>query len=363
MSNSRIIHLVDVRGIGGLQTSVRELGLAQERQGYEVHIMMPPWVPEVKQEECFTELPVHPWNPDVVVDFGIIHTHGNAGFANGRWRRLPHRPAVVHTQHGTIFGIQLALRWFPNFLGWNGLSPLRQMWTDARSGRGAHYVIAVSPKALRELRRFYLYRKSNVGIIPSGYSPNSWLGQSKDALRRRLGLPENGFLFLFVGRPDPVKDREGIVRAFGKVRREHDDVGLVVAPRQEVEEEGILAVEVPPEEASILYHACDVLVNASRYEAYSLAIHEALANGIPVVHSDKAGNAAYTTHGSDALVIFRGGRVPVHEQLVRAMEALLDNPPLRRRLSENARRHFGPMTWDWVAGETEKAYREALAAA
>src|SRR5207245_10857335 len=62
---------------------------------------------------------------------------------------------------GTIVGIQIALRWFQNFVGWNGLGVPRNIVREAAGGQAADAVIANSPKVRSEIRRFYrIDRKS-----------------------------------------------------------------------------------------------------------------------------------------------------------------------------------------------------------
>ena len=357
----QVLHIGDVRGIGGLQTWVRELAEAQARRGYDVHIMLPPWAGDAKKDECFTEIPIHVWEPDFVFEFDVVHTHGTAGFYNAHWKRSPNCPAVVHTYYGTTIGIQIAMRWYQNLIGWNGLNTPKGIWMEARSGWGADQVIAVSPKVKREVMRFYRVREAKITIIPGGYTLCAY-NTSKQELRRSLGLPEEEFLFLFVGRPDPVKGFEYVMTAFRWVRDKNPSIWLVVAPRdaQSIHDEGVIGISLPPQRMGQLYHACDAFINASLYDAYSLAVHEALAYGLPTVISTGAGIADYCLHGINSLLIHPRPCRALQKALVEAMMMLVDSAPLREYLSANAKRDFGSRTWDWVAEQTERAYEKAL---
>jgi glycosyltransferase involved in cell wall biosynthesis len=100
----------------------------------------------------------------------------------------------------------------------------------------------------------------------------------------------------------------------------------------------------------------DALVHPGFYEAYSLAVHEALANGLPVIVGRNTGNADYCTHGTDALVLPRKRGSGLVESLAAMMGSLIGSQDLRTTLGAEAARKFAVMDWDWVAAETEKVY-------
>jgi len=211
----KIIHIGDVAGLGGLQNWICSLAEAQTRRGFDVHLMQPPWA--ASQAQLFTNLPVHAWDLTRVRDFDIVHSHGCAGFKNWKIRPEAKRPRIVHTYYGTILGIQIALRWFQNLVGWNGLDVPRYIIREALGGLAADAVIANSRKVRTEIRRYYRIRSSKIFVIPGGYSrdPDD---TPKGFLRCMLGLRKSGFLFLFVGRADPVKNFPAALTAFQQTK-------------------------------------------------------------------------------------------------------------------------------------------------
>ncbi|MGQ0654108.1 MAG: glycosyltransferase family 4 protein [Betaproteobacteria bacterium] len=78
--------------------------------------------------------------------------------------------------------------------------------------------------------------------------------------------------------------------------------------------------------------ACDTLVLTSFTEAFSLAAVEAMALGLPVVHSDVGGAAEMITHGEDGFLFPVGDTRSLVESL-----AVLAQPEARRRLGAHAR--------------------------
>jgi len=351
--NLKVLHIGEVAGLGGLQNWVCSVAEAQARRGYEVELMQPPWVDPASR--VYTALPVHRWNLERVRDYDIVHSHGLGGFENRKIRKIAPKP-IVHSYYGTIFGIQIALRWFQNLVGWNGLTVPRNIVRDAMCGHAAHTVIANSPKVRSEIRRFYGIRNGKVTVIPGGYSRGGD-GASRESLRRVLGLPEFGFLFLFVGRADPVKNFPAAIEAFRRVRARFRDAYLVLAPKQDSDMgDGTMGVELPPQRMNVLYRCVDALVHPGFYEAYSLAVHEALANGLPVIVGRNTGNADYCTHRTDALILPRKRGSGLVESLAEMMCSVIGSQDLRMTLGAEAARKFAVMDWDWVAAETEQVY-------
>jgi len=350
----KVVHLGDIAGLGGLQNWICSLAEAQTRRGFAVHLMQPPWA--ASQGQLFTNLPVHAWDLAKVRDFDIVHSHGCAGFRNRKIRSEAKRPRIVHTYYGTILGIQVALRWFQNLVGWNGLHVPRYIIREALGGLAADAVIANSPKVRSEITRYYQIRKSKIFVIPGGYSRDTDHAP-KEFLRRTLDLPESGFLFLFVGRADPVKNLPAALAAFQQTKAHFPDSYLVLAPNQDVNPtEGIIGLELGPQKMNQLYRSVDVLIHPSHYEAYSLAVHEALANGLPVVVGQNTGNANYCTDRVNALILPRRRGTGLVHSMSQMMSFLIESDDLRSALGREAARKFGEMDWDWVAAETEKVY-------
>ncbi len=120
---------------------------------------------------------------------------------------------------------------------------------------------------------------------------------------------------------------------------------------------GVRCVPVRPDVLPF-YRLFDVVVLPSRGEGLSQALLEAMALGLPVVASRAGGNVEVLRHGEDGLLVpprdpaaFRG-----------ALERLLADPGLRRRLGERARRTARERySLARTAALTEAAYRLALA--
>jgi glycosyltransferase involved in cell wall biosynthesis len=144
-----------------------------------------------------------------------------------------------------------------------------------------------------------------------------------------------------MGRLEPVKGFDLLLRAFAACRDRHPDWTLTILgdgkERQRLEalakELGITAhVRLPGTVAdpTPVLRRADLFVLSSRFEGFPNALLEAMALGVPVVATDCAGGIV--RHDVDGLLVPRDDP----SALADAMAVLMDDEPRRLRLSERA---------------------------
>lgn len=354
----RILYVADVRGIGGLQNWALGLAEAQKKRGHEVAIILPPYISDQEIPRTVANgIPVRACDISRFQDADIVHTYD--GSLNPLLKRTMAKLPIVHTSFGASAALFIALGRYLN-VGWylDLLRKWRGLWQEAASSRWADRVIAASQKVKRELCTFYRVPASKIAVIHGGHWKREINADKRD-LRRELHLPEDQMLILFVGQRHAYKAFHSMLRCFKKLRSEHKNVVLVTSPPQEVNEEKVIGIELPWYEMPKLYCACDVLVSTSKHEGYSLAYHEAMAYGLPVIIPDCAGIVDLCIPNENAIVLPRWKHF--EKRLLEAITQLLEDEHLRLRLGQNARATVEYRTWEWVAQETEKVYQEALA--
>ncbi|HEX9907334.1 MAG TPA: glycosyltransferase family 4 protein [Thermoplasmata archaeon] len=157
---------------------------------------------------------------------------------------------------------------------------------EKRTARG-RLAIAVSESAKEEVETHYGLKVQ--AVIPNGvdlrlFSPAG----NKADLRRKLGLPQDKFLVLFVGTTDPRKGLgwilEHLLPEFG------ENIHLVVRSDLANPPSNTTVVRrLDFEELADLYRACDALLFPTEYEGCSFVLVEALACGLPPVTSSAGG--------------------------------------------------------------------------
>lgn len=160
------------------------------------------------------------------------------------------------------------------------------------------------------------------------------------------------------------KGHDVLVRAFDLVRDTHPDLDLVIFGRSGpalddvaalVRELGLesrvtLRTDVALDDMASAYDGATMLVSASRFEPFGIAILEAGTAGLPVIATDTDGARDILVDGEDSIV------VPVEDPaaLARAISTVADDAALRERLSSKLRaKVLLEYQWDAIAPRWE----------
>jgi glycosyltransferase involved in cell wall biosynthesis len=185
--------------------------------------------------------------------------------------------------------------------------------------------------------------------------------------REALGLSEDAFVIGFVGRLSKDKGIDDLVHAITIMNREETWLLLVgsyeVADAIDHKTSNVIAtddhiVHVPwTDNTKAIYTAIDVLAFPSYREGLPNVPLEAQACGVPIVGYAATGTIDAVVNGQTGILVPIGDR----QALSSALDALLHDPELRKRLGTNARTHvvenFNPAdVWKLI----EATYRDAL---
>jgi glycosyltransferase involved in cell wall biosynthesis len=123
--------------------------------------------------------------------------------------------------------------------------------------------------------------------------------------------------------------------------------------------EGVATVEeeITPGRRAELFAGALVLIMPSRFEGFGMVAAEGMAAGVPVVATD-LDSLPDVVGAPHAGVLFRGGDP---QALAESVQALLDDPVERRRLSEAARVRARRFTWDAVAAAHLEFLQQVMA--
>jgi glycosyltransferase involved in cell wall biosynthesis len=294
--------------------------------------------------------------------YDIVHLHDPwlaAGFRLARQAFGARQCRWGVTQHG--FGsyahaiAEEGTPYTPALLRW-------QLRLEAQVLRAADWVISPTADGRSRLAR-------DLGMAAA---PGHWFAvphprpslqlPTRAAARAQLGLSESDWFVLTIGRINPVKRMDSVVRACLHTGRpmhltllgEGDSTPLrqliEQSPGARLQFDARVVDDVTPYLA-----ACDVYVSAARNESFGMANLEALASGAPAICT-AVGGVPEVTAGQAWLV--PGGDAGLGEILSRALCALQDDPQARRRMAEQGRAHVA--AWpdaEEVARRHEAIYR------
>ncbi len=228
-------------------------------------------------------------------------------------------------------------------------------------------VTAVSRAAAGPWLDAGLIRDANLAIVPNGVNTDHWKRDEdiRAAKRNELGL-SNEFLWLAVGRLDPVKNQATLLRAFASIA---ENTRLVIAGagplhvklRSLALELGLRnRVSFPGFQSDVLrwMQAADGFVLSSSWEGLPMALLEAGACELPAVITDIPGSREVVP-GS-----LYGAAVPVKDAdaLAAAMNSVMclsfaDRRELGRLMRVSVCARFG---FDAVLNQWEDLYRALL---
>jgi glycosyltransferase involved in cell wall biosynthesis len=241
-------------------------------------------------------------------------------------------------------------------------------------------VVATSPQEQEHMRTL-VSAKGRIEVIPCGTDLDKFGNISQLDARQQLGIDPKSKVVLYVGRFDPRKGIETLVRAVAKSSlRDQGDLRLVIGggsrPGQSdgkerdrigsiVSELGLDSITTFPgrlddSNLPLYYAAADVCVVPSHYEPFGLVPLEAMASRTPVIASN-VGGLKFTV-----VPEVTGLLVPPKDELgfTTAIDRILSDSAWRNQLAETARQRVEiAFSWQSVAANLGQLYTSLLAQA
>jgi len=177
------------------------------------------------------------------------------------------------------------------------------------------------------------------GVDLGAFTPSK-SAEERVALRRRLELPPDRLVVLFVGR---LVHKKGYRRLVEAAEGQASWIAVLVGDGDIVEHTS----RVFPYGAQnhdtvrLLYQACDIFALPSQCEGFPLTVQEAMASGLPVVTTNDPG---YDMYGLDP--DFVALLAPQGPDLKDVIDALAADPLKRRSMARYSRR-FAEDNFSW----------------
>ncbi len=302
--------------------------------------------------------------------YDLIHSHYWLSGQAGQAARLRWGVPLVHSMH-TLAKVKNAA-----LAEGDTPEPLGRVLGEQRVVDAADRLVANTTEEAGQLVSLYGADADQIVTVEPGADLSTFA--PRPGARRRLGLPEDAAVLLFVGRIQPLKAPDVLVRA--AARMIEDDpalrgrliVAVVGGPsgsgRARPGELGDLARDLgiadivrfeppcPQPELADWYRAADVTVVPSHSESFGLVAVESQACGTPVVAAAVGGLRTAVRHGVSGLLV--DGHDPA--AYARVLRGLLGAPGRRRAMARAAVRHAAAFGWDRTTRRLLDLYAEAV---
>lgn len=304
--------------------------------------------------------------------FDLIHSHywlsGQVGWlASERWN-IP----LVHSMHtmAKVKNIELAEGDTPE--------PVVRIIGEEQVVEASTRLVANTAVEARQLSDLYGAHPDRVDVVHPGVDLDAFTPGDRLGARERLGIRSDAHVLLFVGRIQPLKAPDILVRAAARMLADDPSLPLHViiaggpsgtglehptALADLTAELGlgdVVRFEPPGDRARLadLYRAADIAVVPSHSESFGLVAIEAQACGTPVVAASVGGLRTAVVDGVSGVLV--DGHDPADYAAV--MRRLLADPTRLRELSIGAHTHASAFGWSATTAGLLSTYRAAITA-
>jgi len=249
--------------------------------------------------------------------------------------------------------------------------------------RHANRLVAATLAERAQLELLYQAQASKICVIPPGVDLSRFYPISKEEAKAAIGIPQEQRVILFVGRIEPLKGLETLLRALallvktstgeccpmylvvigGEPDASPDEMNAEMARLLAMRDELSLQKMViflgkkGQDTLPYYYSAAETVVVPSFYESFGMVALEAMACGTPVVASQVGGLAFLVQDGVTGYVVPDGDAEALSQRLL----TLYHDSPLRNRLGEQAAAAARAYDWDAIVHQVIRLYDETLA--
>jgi D-inositol-3-phosphate glycosyltransferase len=260
--------------------------------------------------------------------------------------------------------------------------PSRRIEVETQIMVFADRLVAATPLEKAQMVWLYGADPCKIEVVPGGVDLSLFRPLSQERARQQLGICDRRHMILFVGRIEPLKGIDTLLRAMAIVVKDFprwtDEICVCIVGGDASEKPEAINAEMERlqalrEELGIsdlvtflgaqaqdtlpsYYSAADVVVMPSHYESFGMVALEAMACGTPVIAS-KVGGLSFTVQDG-----ITGFHVPERdpEALAEKITLLLKDHDLRSRLSAQAVQWVQCYSWSKVADRIVSLYRQLV---
>lgn len=242
----------------------------------------------------------------------------------------------------------------------------------------SNHIIAATPAEEEQLTTLYHVDPEKIRIIPPGVDCSHFYPIPADEAKAAIGIPQDSQMILFVGRIEPLKGVDTLIRAIALMREDchmslcsyyvaiigGDPNDSPENTDSEMNRLKDLCRELGLDEVVLFlgkrdqttlpyyYSAAEMLVMPSFYESFGMVALESMACGTPVVASHTGGLAYLVQNGINGFTV-TGGDV---KTLAKRMNQLIVEPDLRHLIGIQAAEYAKSYSWENITARVKALY-------
>jgi D-inositol-3-phosphate glycosyltransferase len=244
----------------------------------------------------------------------------------------------------------------------------------------ADRIIVATMAEQAQLQWLYKADPVRMRVIPPGVDVSHFYPIPVDEAKQFVGLAPDDRMLLFVGRIEPLKGLDTLIRAVaclnlsglkepvrlaiigGEPEANPGEMSAEMARVQQLCDElcvGKLVAFLGKRSQDTLpyyYSSAEVLVMPSHYESFGMVALEAMACGTPVVASQVGGLAYLVRNGETGYTVPDGDS----DALCKCLTGLLGDTQLRRTLGRQAADYAQNYAWEKIAAQVFEVYEELV---
>jgi D-inositol-3-phosphate glycosyltransferase len=269
----------------------------------------------------------------------------------------------------------------------NSVAASPEEWESERRIQGEEEVMTIADRLvaatpLERAQMVWLYgaEAAKIDVVPCGVDLDLFSPVPQDEAKQVLGLPLERCVILFVGRIEPLKGIDTLLKAIALLAPEmpcwRDELAVVIiggAPgagidqvnaelarlehlRSELGIEDLVTFQGAKDQDMLVYYysAAEMTVMPSHYESFGMVALESMACGTPVVASKVGGLAFNVQDGQTGFLVPDGDA----ELLASRIRLLLKDRDLRQKLGLQATRWAERYSWPVIADQVLDLYEQ-----
>ncbi len=246
----------------------------------------------------------------------------------------------------------------------------------------ANSLVAATQAELAQLQWLYGVEDHKISVIPPGVDTSRFYPIPPDEAKDFIGVPVKDRMLLFVGRIEPLKGIDTLIRAIAIMRQDGlldykqlcmsiiggepqadpetitEEMARLQALREEHSLGDFVAFLGRREQDTLPYYysAAEAVIMPSHYESFGMVALEAMSCGTPVVASLVGGLAFLVQDGVTGFHFQVGDAKSLSNHLA----TLINDRAAHKRMSRNAAALASDYAWEKIAARIAKLYRKVL---